>query len=290
MVLSEEGDFSRAATRLHLSQSALSRSIQSLEDQLGVQLLEPVSCGLALTLEGKLVEQQARRMISEADALVQDVSLLGVRDASSLTIGAGPYCAEILLPQLLIELAHRYPMVSVTFEQGDSQSLARQLVVGALDMVVVDQRGLLRNPKIALHPLPKHKGALYVRSGHPLLMREHIEIADLHDYPFVSVQIPDALRAEVCRALKLQSHETLRLQAQCNDVSMLKALVSQTDSIMFSPVSAVRCETSEGVLVPLRPVDGSVIALEFELGYRPEKAMSSPVRAAGSMIREAMQA
>lgn len=290
VALSEEGSFAKAAVRVHLSQPALSRSIQSLEEEFGLRLFDRASRGVTLTPAGKLVVQRARRVLSEARCLERDVELLKTNEAGSLAIGVGPYCAEILLPGLLIEFAQRYPKMSIRVELSDGVSLLQQLLDEEIDLVVTDQRGLHTNSRISLFRMPRHEAALYVRQGHPLLLRDQILTADLREYPFVSVPVPAFLHEAVRRVLKLGPHEEFSLQAQCNDISVLKALVRGTDAIMFATASTVLRETEEKVLVALRPADGFSMALEFGVAYLADRALSPAAETAVMMIREAMLA
>ncbi len=288
VALSEEGSFAKAAVRVHLSQPALSRSIQSLEEEFGIRLFDRASRGVTLTPAGKLIVQRARRVLFEARSLERDVELLKTSEAGSLAIGVGPYCAEILLPGLLIEFAQRYPKLSVRIELSDGASLLEQLLDEEVDLVVTDQRGLHMNPRISMFRMPQHEAALYVRQGHPLLLRDRIMTADLRDYPFVSVPVPAFLHDAVRRVMKLRPNEEFSLQTQCNDISVLKALVRGTDAVMFATASTVLRETAEKVLVPLRPADGFAMALEFGLAHLVDRTLSPAAEMAVMMIRDAM--
>ncbi|NYH22367.1 LysR family transcriptional regulator [Paraburkholderia bryophila] len=76
VALAEEGSFARAAERVHLSQPALSRSIQAIEDELGLRLFDRAARGVAVTQAGKTIVERARRVLFEANCLVRDAELL----------------------------------------------------------------------------------------------------------------------------------------------------------------------------------------------------------------------
>ncbi|WP_419188709.1 substrate-binding domain-containing protein [Burkholderia cepacia] len=232
---------------------------------------------------------QARRVLNEADRLIREVARLNINEMGNLTIGIGPYCAEILLPELLIEFTNRYPKVNLRIEHGDDQLLVEQLLVGGVDLIVSDRRGLPSTPIVATHLLSQHEVTLYVRPGHPLLSLERIVSMDLHGYPFVSTPIPRFLRETIHQMLKLRNDEEFFLRTQCSDISVLMGVVNNTDSIMFSTVSAAREETTKGTLMPIRPVDVQSMPLEFGLAHLTDHSLTPVVEATVMMIRGAMQ-
>ncbi|MEO5671806.1 MAG: LysR family transcriptional regulator, partial [Ramlibacter sp.] len=79
IALAEEGRFAAAADRVHLSQAAFSRSIQTLEERLGVRLVDRRSEGVSLTPTGNAVLARARTLVFDSDCLVRDVALLKSR-------------------------------------------------------------------------------------------------------------------------------------------------------------------------------------------------------------------
>lgn len=84
VALAEYGHFARAADAVHLSQPALSRSIQALEGNLGCALLNRHSRGISLTAHGELVLEHARRLLAGSQALSNAVSQLGNLDRKSV--------------------------------------------------------------------------------------------------------------------------------------------------------------------------------------------------------------
>src|SRR3982074_1764810 len=93
IALAEEGSFARAAQRVHLSQPALSRSIQTLEEEIGLRLFDRAARGVAITSAGKLILWRARRVLFETRCLARDVELLKTHEFGQLRAGLGPYAA-----------------------------------------------------------------------------------------------------------------------------------------------------------------------------------------------------
>src|SRR5690625_4288160 len=116
MVLIEEKTYTQAAKRLHLTQSALSRSIQSLEDKLGVRLVDRTPNGLVLTQAGHVAQRFIERILAETDALQQEAELLSGHGTGTVRFGAGVYPAAAFLSPLMKKLAADYPGISAHVE------------------------------------------------------------------------------------------------------------------------------------------------------------------------------
>jgi DNA-binding transcriptional LysR family regulator len=92
--LAELGSFARAAQTQHLSQPALSRSIQALEQRVGAKLFERTRHGATLTDVGRLFMEQAWDLLSRADDMSREVALFRGIDTAAVVIGCGPYLAQ----------------------------------------------------------------------------------------------------------------------------------------------------------------------------------------------------
>ena len=89
MALAEEGSFSRAAERMHLTQSALSRSLQGLEDELGARLIDRSGRRSTLTPLGEAVLARAQRIVLEAAEIERSAELLRQGEAGTIRVGLG---------------------------------------------------------------------------------------------------------------------------------------------------------------------------------------------------------
>lgn len=274
VALAEEGSFARAAERVHLSQPALSRSIQTIEEELGLRLFDRAARGVAITQAGKLVVERARRVLFEANALVRDAELLRTHEAGEVRIGLGPYPAMVLLPDLLVELARRHPRVEMKLELNHAGAMIDMLVAEKIDFLVMDKRVLPDNPALAVRSLPRHDGAWFVRADHPLAGRDSITVSALREFPLVSVPLPPFMQSAMHRLLKIRSHEKISRQLECNDLRILKSFVEQTDALLFATASAVRKELSAGTLTPLPVKDAPRMALEMALVSLADRTMS----------------
>ena len=120
------GGFARAATRLHLSQPALSRQIHALEADLGVPLFDRVGRRVQLTSQGEDLLQRSRRLLAEAESLGERARELKSGETGILRVAATPQVIENLLAPFLIRYRRRHPGVEVHLvEDGGARLLGR---------------------------------------------------------------------------------------------------------------------------------------------------------------------
>jgi DNA-binding transcriptional LysR family regulator len=135
----EEGGMSAAARRLHVSQSALSQTIQSLERQLGVQLLVRDYAGARPTTTGKALLEEARALLDHHDRVLAAISGSAVTEAK-LRIGVPLEFPPDVLPAALAELATAHPATRVEVRHSSSAAQLTALRERELDLVLVRYR------------------------------------------------------------------------------------------------------------------------------------------------------
>ncbi len=175
------GSFSRAAGSLHLTQPAVSRQVQNLEEELGLALLHRTSNTVALTAAGELFYEEARDLLGRADRAVRRVrartggDALRVGYVASLVAGILPRAIErlqALAPQVRLELFDLTPQANVDWAAS-----------GKLDVVVLPQglEGAL--PQFQWIELHRLAPLLIMPRRHPLARRRAIHPARLREVP-----------------------------------------------------------------------------------------------------------
>lgn len=286
VALAEERSFARAAERVHLSQPALSRSIQAIEEELGLRLFDRAVRGVAVTQAGKAVVERARRVLFEASCLTRDVELLKSHEAGEVRMGLGPYPTMVLMPDLLVALSRRHPAVEMKVSVNQGMQMVEMLLAEQIDFLVTDRRVLPDNPALAIKSLKRHDGGWFARAGHPLTRRGAVTTAVLRDYPLVSVPLPPFMRAAVHRLMKIRSHESIGVQLECNDLQVLKSFVEQTDALLFGTVSSVRRELAAGTIERIEVADSPRMGLDIALVVLAERTMSPAGEVAVALAQE----
>ena len=248
VALAEHGHFARAAEAVHLSQPALSRSIQALEASLGCTLVDRHSRGISLTAHGQLVLEHARRLLAGSRALSNAVSQLGNLASGELHLGAGPYPAARLVPQAIGQFAQRYPQVHVDLQIDNWQQLRTRLLNDQLELFVADIRELRDDPQLQVQALRRYPGVLFCRPQHPLQQHARpLHSAALHGYALAGTQLPHAV-AEALQRLG-------GLSIQCDNFMVLKELVSNSDVLSMAPWDVIAHDVQAGRLALLQLSD-----------------------------------
>lgn len=247
VALAEHRHFARAAEAVSLSQPALTRSIQALENQLDCRLLDRNPRGISLTAHGRLVLEHARRLLAGSRALDNAVRQLGNLEAGELRLGAGPFPAARLLPQTLATYSRAYPKVSLVLCIENWQNLHQRLLDDELELFVADCSELRDDPRLEIQPLRVHESRLCCRPGHPLLAAATLDLAALQGFPLAGPRLPRDAQQGLAAA---QGREQ-PLDVQCDDVLLLKELVRNSDVICVATWDVIAADVAAGCLAAL---------------------------------------
>ncbi len=257
VALAEHGSFVRAAAALHISQPALSRSIQGLEARFGSELFLRSSGGAVPSDLGRLYVERARDLLRMADELDREAVSHGNLRTGRVAVGGGPYPAEAVLARAAARFAQQYPGVSVQVHSRHWDELARQLHSRELDFFVAETSTLHREPEFDIAPMPAAHPVYFVaRAGHPLAGRRTTTVEEILAWPIVG---PSRIAPRVLDPM-LAAHRRVatRLGAanpfpaiECNSIAPARRIVLESDAITASIPSSVATELESGLLVLL---------------------------------------
>ena len=180
--IAQSGSFNAAADVLHVAQSALSRHIRDLEEELGGVLLDRGARGVSLSDTGKILLLRARFILSQVEEarteiLSQNKELLGtVRLMTPSSI------AQVLFEPLLDKFLKKYPKVRLELSEGLWGDAASRLLSGAVDIAVM---GSGKSEYIDLEPLASEQMILVGRVGDPIVSKKSISITTLVGLPLL---------------------------------------------------------------------------------------------------------
>jgi DNA-binding transcriptional LysR family regulator len=136
VAVAEELHFGRAAERLHMSQSPLSRAIRELERELGLVLFVRTTRRVELTPAGSALLERARRALADIDAAVDDARRAAQPDAGILGVGYTPF-SRLQATRIAKELKRQHPELQLRFEEDVTPELLRQVAGHELTAAVV---------------------------------------------------------------------------------------------------------------------------------------------------------
>jgi len=254
LAIAETGSFNKAAAKCFITQSALSRSIQNLESELGGLLIDRIGKRNELTPLGLDAVARAQSIVREAREMRYSAELLhGGGGVIRVGLGSGP---SALLMHPLMELATReHPRVQVTISQGPTELQLIQLRSRELDAMVVDARRIQPAADLAIESLGDVKAAFIARSGHPLAARRQVSIGDLKPYPIASTPLSDEVARALMEQYGAQAHPDSLTNIKCDDVIAMLAVVARSDAIFLGISAAAREALATGrmVEIPLYP-------------------------------------
>jgi len=263
VALAEERHFLRAAERVHLSQPAFSRSIQTLEAELGQRLFDRGPGEVRPTPAGDFLIARARRLLFESRCLQRDFALYRDGRLGDTAFGVGPFPAATLLPTLLPRLRRDHERVGLRVEIGNTPLLLDRLRAEDIEFFVSDIRDLPEDPLLDIRPLGRLPGWFYARAGHPLAGAA-VGLGTVWRYGLASVHAPTEAMVMFGRHLGLAPGEAATPILECDDLDLLKRVALETDTVLFTADAAVRAELAEGRLVRLT-IDG-LPPLHAEMG------------------------
>ncbi|WP_297363093.1 LysR family transcriptional regulator [Thauera sp.] len=274
IAVGEELHFGRAARRLHVEQSPLSRTIRQLEAHLGVTLLERIPRGVCLTPAGQVFLEEARRVLLALEQARTKVRAVAAGHQGTLRIALTGCVGQVRLPALLALCREEAPEVGVRlFEAPLPQvvgGLGNDLYDAALAMASVMESGVLAMP-LWRDPL-----VVVIPARHPLLEHKRVPLEEVVRYPLV---LFDPQACEECsrqfeRLLRLV--EILPIVAEyVTTHSLMLALVAAGYGIGFSSAAHVpNCRQAELIF---RPLDEESAVLTTYL-LHPEGALSESLR------------
>lgn len=256
MALADTGSFSRAAERLHITQSAFSRSIQGLEDELGGRLVDRIGKRNELTPLGQAALRRARAVVREAEELRRSVQLMSAGDSGEVNIGLGSGTGALLMTQTLRHMAEHHPRVKVRIARGSTELQLLQLRACELDAMVVDVRRVTPAPDLRIEPVAELRAGVIVAAGHPLARARRVRFEDLLAWPVASVPLSDEVSRLLIEQYGPQADPASLISLQCEDLMSLLQVVEQTEAIYLGIVAPAAEGLRNGRLreLPMSPL------------------------------------
>ncbi|WP_433292922.1 LysR family transcriptional regulator [Actinoplanes sp. CA-030573] len=182
------GSITEAARRLRFTQSAVSRQIGALEQELGARVFDRLPRGVTLTEEGRALLPYAVKILdglTSARGAVGDVRTVA---AGRLRVGAFPTAVAALVPSALARFRQAYPQVVLSLVEGLTPALLDRLARGEADVAVVSSSpsGPLDRARFELHHLLDERMLVAVARGHRLARRRVVRLADLAADAFIA--------------------------------------------------------------------------------------------------------
>lgn len=250
LALAEARNFQRAADSLHISQSALSRSIQALERALGAQLFDRGRKDIEPTELGRLLLVHAAQVEGAARDLQREIALAQGLESGELSVGAGPYGGAALLGAVAARLSRRHPKLHVKLIVAPWNELPDRLRSREIDLMVADLRSIRALDEFETQDLAPHPARVMCRADHPLTRLGAPTVEDLLRYPFAGPSMTEDDIEAVMRLIAAPERRRLRqhgiLTIICDSAPTLQTLVQHSDVLALLYLFLVEDELRGG--------------------------------------------
>ncbi|GEM35071.1 putative hydrogen peroxide-inducible genes activator [Nocardia neocaledoniensis NBRC 108232] len=281
VAVAEYRHFGTAAARLTVSQPTLSQALASLENGLGLQLIERSTRRVLVTAAGMRLLPQAMATLEAADRFVASATGDGL--GGVLRLGIIPTVAPYVLPELLPELRRKLPSLVPQVVEDQTARLLDALRTGVLDVALLalptDAPGLVEIP------LYSEEFVLVTPRGHELAGRTDLSVPALADLPLLLLDEGHCLRdqtLEVCRTAEV--HPGAVGDTRAASLTTVVQCVAGGLGVTLVPEMAVAAETARGTLDTARfadPAPGRTIGL----AYRASSARAEDYEYLAAVIR-----
>jgi DNA-binding transcriptional LysR family regulator len=224
LAVADLGSFRAASLSMHLSQSALSRRIDKLEDALGVELFSRSTRKVELTTIGRGFVPRARNVLNELESALVGIQDVAERMSGLVTVACVPSAVAYFLPAVMLEYHQQYPRIRIRVIDESSSVVLTAVARGDADF------GLTyigtQDADIDFQPLLEEPFVAAVHKDHPLARRRQVSWQDLSDYEYISLAQGSGNRFLIDQAL---AHSEIKPRWAC-EVQHVPALVSMVEA------------------------------------------------------------
>ena len=283
VAFADEGSFSKAADRCHVSQPTLSVALQQLEAELGVALIERSKGHVALTDLGWQIVAQARRTLDDVKR-IELVAQIGKDPlAGDFRLGVihtiGPY----LLPELIAAMKKTTPETRLYIEESMTMLLADSLKYGTVDAAIIAMPFEL--PGIKVHPLYDEPFQVVVPKGHRWATRKKIARHEVRGEDVLVLKAGNCFREQVLDACPEISHAD-GAALEGHSIETVRCMVASNYGISVLPAASLGGVYRSDMVVAIpfeAPEPSRRIALAWREGYTRPQVIEAIIAAASLM-------
>jgi DNA-binding transcriptional LysR family regulator len=242
-----EKSFTKAAETLFISQPSLSKQIKSLENRLGIILLNRENNKLYLTETGKVFLQYSERILALCEESCRALNDIKNGDRGDLIVGASQTIGTYLMPRVLALFAQNYPQIKIKVQVDSTRVIAKKVLNHEIDIAVVGgdvPEDLKKN--LEIENFVEDELILIIPKSHPFALKKHKKINkdDLYHLNFITLNSTSTIRKFIDNILIQNNIETkqFNIVMQLNSIEGIKTAVSLGLGAAFVSSSAIEKE------------------------------------------------
>lgn len=264
VALAETGQVSRAALRSHVSQSAMTASLQGLEKVLGVDLFTRQASGVRLTTEGLRFLRHAQRVISSLEEAVSDIRTVPLAMvAGTMRLGLTETISAYLMPRVLPALHRKFPQLEVLCVEQERQQIESALLAGELDFALMLSSNLSGHPALDCETLLRSTRQFWANQEHPLLLQERVSLDEIATQRYLLLDMDEHLTT-VQRYWSKHSLQP-KVSLQSRSIEAVRSLVAAGEGVTVLSDLVYRPWSLEGQRIVRRPIIDAVPSMDIGL-------------------------
>ncbi len=279
LVVADHRAITSASRALGLTQSALSRRLKQLEDEMGARLLDRSRHGVVLTEAGRLVVEEARPLVERYGQLRERVRARQSLETGIVRLGGGATAVSFLVPQAIAAFHGQYPGVRFEVREQGSRAVEADVRDERLELGIITLPAHSR--EFDVRPLRRDRIVLVAAETHPFAKRRRIDAKDLAGQALVGFEAGSAIRQLIDVALRDAGVE-MNVQMELRSIAAILAMVAHTHSLAF--VSRLGVEGRETGVRTL-DVRGINIHRRLAVVSKLGRPLSPAARAFAAMLR-----
>lgn len=283
----DAGSIRGAARQLDMSQPALTRALQQLEEELGVQLMDrsgrgvtPTAAGSAFLSRARVAEAELRKAAEEAKSTVGDSTRL-------LALGVSPVGASLLLPELAITLQRLHPKTRIRILETTPSALLSLVRDEVMDLAVTQRTRIHLDVGLDYRPLAEIQMRIAVRPGHPLLIKSGkksgCSLQDLVGASWLYMTAHDSSDDIVSRSFIASGLPVPLPAAHCGSYFVALDLIAATNMLGVLPPALLRSCMRSGQLVEV-VLAQPLIPIQLGMYTRSGSPPTAPAKSAATAI------
>jgi len=250
LAIVERGSLRAAARQLGTAQSAVTRSIRELEQELGAELFERSVTGMVLTPVGAALVKRAAAIDSEVHRIRDEVAQLKGQRVGSVSVGLSTAPHVSLLPRVLGPFERLYPDVRLNIEEGLFPSMEAQLRSGAIDFYVGPVSEDHISGEFRVERLMENLRVILGRPGHPLKAAKSLH--DLVDARWVATSVTVDSRAELDPVFETEGLPPPKIALQAHSALTMIVAAASSDLLALLPQQWLEFANSTGLLAHIQ--------------------------------------
>ncbi|HJV64260.1 MAG TPA: selenium metabolism-associated LysR family transcriptional regulator [Geomonas sp.] len=283
--VAETGSFSKGAEATFITQSTVSQHISALEEEFGLKLLDRTGRGALLTEGGKLLLERAKRLVDYAHEIPAAIARFKGLEEVKLKVAGSSIPGEYMIPAALPLLGSRFPGLSITLLQADSQGVVEKLLTEEVEVGVVG--GSFPEDGVDLVPFATDELVLIAPGGHRWSGAASVAAGELSGESFVLRETGSGTGKASAEAMRKAGIDPsgIRVAAHLGSNEAVKRAVMAGIGISFISHLSVQRELAQGALIAV-PLEDVRIRREFYLASRRGRELSPAAAGFCSVMKE----